>query len=560
MSAASNASYELPSNEYEGLHRASACHSIKNSDMIPEIIQLVPEVSDNSITYGATQIDVGMTVTDDLDKMNVLFRDNGRGFGERGEARFFQWASAADANMGSRYGHGLRGFLAKAEPDYNSCTWSIGTRTPESVRSVVYCSPYRGKWTKSNRGPDDYLEPHGTEIRVVMRTGLLRTDKASYETTDALAALLKEIFRTRYSEAILRRVRFLFTLKGRDGKVVTMDSHEPGKEWHSLEHTLQEAVRQGFAFLVLPETHRNFDSEGRVQLRHICYGIRGGGGGKKKVVDYGPLEDFPLFGRRAMSASLIHTFNGDRMIEACSIPEILGVPRHNRFNGLIAFAQFIPRSEKEDFHLLPRPATIKVAFLNTTPEWQAWLKMCREIWSGLKIGSDGVEGGEVPAEGPGVVPPVEPPVGPPIYRWYEHLDPALTRHYERQIHTFGVEAVKPFDVAPYLDLPLGVVTVNEGFHTILMHRQKMKDLRADFFRCHAALAEYATKEGLAPTDLQMLILLSITNERKKKERLDELRALKAEVATMGYYPLASRIDFGLEDTDSDAAAAAAAAE
>jgi hypothetical protein len=522
----------MANQSYAGTWRCWASMSIDGDERVPMLMRLWPEAWDNSTKYGATNIWNNVVFNTETGKFNITIRDNGAGFSERGEERFLQLAAENDANEASRYGWGLKAFIASACPNYFD-SWEIATRYQNTLRPNIFKGPYKAKYTKCVAGPSDMLFPSGTAITMSADKSKFNTSKIPYESATAMAALFKEIVCTRYTESVLCSVRFHFTITDSDGLTVEMDSWAPGAEWHSFEYCMKLAVTQGTATVFIPESFRDFDAEGRMKVRHITYQIVSTP--KKKVTDYGALNDFPLYGRRAVDSTLIHHFNNQRMIEATPKGIATGKRPHPSENGQIGFVQFMPTNPETDYGLMPRPATIKTSYLTTTPEWSKWIGMLKDIYTSVPAAS---EPDEPPAKEPSGSPGIIIPNCPPFAD-----DPVLQKRFNAAIDNGS--QVETYSPAGWTGLPMGMKTVENGVHTVIMHRQKMKDVETDFMKTHQAACEYAHERGLLPAEVQFIILLSIKEPKKRSERMEALRELKARISGR-YFPLAERIEFGLE--------------
>jgi hypothetical protein len=508
---------------------------IDGDERVPMLFRLWPETWDNSGKYGATNIWNTITYNPETGKFDINIRDNGSGFSERGEERFLQLAAETDANEASRYGWGLKAFIASACPNYFD-SWEIATRYQNTLRPNIFKGPYKAKYTKCVAGPSDMLFPSGTSITMSADKSKFNTSKIPYESAAAMAALFKEIVCTRYSESVLCSIRFHFSITGADGVTVEMDSWAPGSEWHSLEYCMKLAVEAGIATVMIPESFREFGDEGRMKVRHIVYQINPMP--KKKNVDYGPLNDFPLYGRRNMDSTLIHHFNNQRMIQSLPKGVATGKHFHNSENGQIGFAQFIPMNPDTDYGLMPRPATIKTSYLTTSPEWTRWMGMLKDIYAGVKIEDTASQlSGSEPAE------IVIPNPNETLFA----DDAVLQKRFNKEKDKGS--AVETYTPPGWTGLPMGIKTVENGVHTIIMHRQKMKDVETDFMKSHQAACEYAHERGLLPAEIQFIILLSIKEPKKRSERMEALRELKARIGGR-YFPLAERIEFGLETSST----------
>jgi hypothetical protein len=378
------------------------------------------------------------------------------------------------------------------------------------------------------------LYPSGTLITLSAHKSKFNTSKLSYETTKKMAELFKEIVCTRYSEQVLRAVEFHFTITGTDGVECEMNSWDALKPWHSFEYCMKEAVTSNMATVMLPETVREFDSEGRMKVRHVVYSINPMT--KKANADYGPLNDFPLYGRRNMDSTLIHHFNNQRMIQTIPKGVATGKHFHNSENGQIGFVQFIPTNAHTDYGLMPRPATIKTSYLTTTPEWGAWMAMLKDIYT---VGppkpddaSSQTSGGTSSEPTPIVIPNPDETIFAD--------DPVLYKRFNSDKEKgLNVETYLP---PPWTSLPMGMKTIENGVHTIILHRQKMKDVETDFMKAHQAACEYAHDRKLKPEEVQFIILLSIKEPKKRSERTGALEELKKRLGG-AYFPLAQRIEF-----------------
>ena len=522
---------------YAGTWRCWSSMMIDGDERVPMLFRLWPEPWDNSIKYGATNIWNNVVYNAETGKFDITIRDNGIGFSEEGESRFLQLAAETDANESSRYGWGLKAFIASACPNYFD-SWEIATRYQNTARPNIYKGPYKAKYTKCMAGPPDMLYPSGTAITMSADKSKLNTSKIAYETAAAMAALFKEIVCTRYSEQVLRAVHFHFNLTGSDGVTIELDSWAPNAEWHSFEYCMNQAVQQGIATVMMPETLRDFDAENRMKVRHVAYQINSMP--KKKNVDYGALNDFPLYGRRNMDSTLIHHFNNQRMIQSLPKGVATGKHFHNSENGQIGFVQFIPTNPETDFKLMPTPATIKTSYLTTTPEWRAWMAMLKDIYTSVTPTKPDDTSSQVSTESPSEPGEI---IIPNSSETLFADDPVLQKRFKAEKEKGS--AVETYSSPAWVGLPMGIKTIENGVHTIILHRQKMKDVETDFIKAHVAACEYAHERKLEPAQVQFIILLSIKEPKKRSERMEALRELKARVGGR-YFPLAERIDFGLE--------------
>lgn len=514
---------------------------IDGDERVPMLFRLWPEPWDNSIRYGA--LNIWNRIVFNAGKFDTNIRDDGDGFSEEGEQRFLQLAAENDANEASRYGWGLKAFLAAAAPGYFD-PWEIATRYKNTARPNIYKTPYKGKFTTCKSGSSDMLFPSGTSITIHPEGSKFNTSKLSYTNAQEMADLFKEIVCSRYSEAVLQKVRFHFIITGADNITIELDSWAAGAEWHSLEYCLKQAVELGLATILIPETIRPV-VVGRLDVRHVVYQITATS--KKKNIDYGPLNPFPLYGRRTIDSTLIHHFNNERMIEALPKGIATGKRFHNSENGQIGFVQFIPTNPETDYSLMPRPATIKTSYLDTTPEWLKWTVMLKEIYgntvsdSASETASQGetIDNGASASASANSGEIVVPDVNDLLFA----DDPVLQKRYRAE-HIDGA-VVETYTSPPWIGLPMGIKSVYNGLHTIILHRQKMKDIDSDFNKAQQAACEYAHARTLPPENIRVIILLSIKEPKKKIERLKILQELK-EKCQGPYFPLASRIEFGIE--------------
>ena len=519
---------------HAGTWRCWSSMSIDGDERVPMLFRLLPEPWDNSIRYGATNIWNRMVFNAETGKFDIVIRDDGSGFSERGEERFLQPAAENDANEASRYGWGLKAFIACACPNYFD-SWEISTRYQNTLRPNIFKGPYKAKYTKCVAGPSDMLFPSGTAITLSADKSKFNTSKISYEGGAAMAALFKEIICTRYSESVLCSVRFHFSITGSDGETIEMDSWAPGAEWHSFEYCMKLAVSQGIATVIIPESFRNFDAEGRMKVRHVTYQINSMT--KKKNADYGPLNDFHLYGRRNMDSTLIHHFNNQRMIQSLPKGVATGKHFHNSENGQIGFVQFIPANAETDYGLMPRPATIKTSYLTSTPEWSKWIGMLKDIYTAVPVTKDPDSSSQTSASEPSEI--VIPNPNDTLFA----DDPVLQKRFNAEKDKGS--QVDTYSPPGWTGLPMGMKNIIDGVHTIIMHRQKMKNVEDDFMKTHQAACEYANEHNLLPTEVKFIILLSIKDTKKRSERMEALRDLKARRRAC-YFPLVERVEFGLE--------------
>jgi hypothetical protein len=243
---------------------------------------------------------------------------------------------------------------------------------------VRITGPFRGERMLDTDVFDDNetLMPSGTEWAMKFNPAILgpilrgSTEWAASRVADAL----EELIQTRYSEEILRRIRFeLEVVDRRPGgaaEPIRRDSHAAGTEWHSFQWHVEAEVAAGRAYVARDKV---------VEIPGGRWIYRG----YKILVDgraaYPLKTQFPRYGLRNMLCSRVHTSLNGRMIEAIPYYKMVGrEANHNDFNGYIEFVNFVADTAA-DYDKMPVPCTTKVSFYENDETFKEFKRRFQEI-------------------------------------------------------------------------------------------------------------------------------------------------------------------------------------
>ncbi|NDB84695.1 MAG: hypothetical protein EB127_18620 [Alphaproteobacteria bacterium] len=340
----------MSTEDYHALWRASAHESVPYTDDFPKALLVLPELSDGSIGHGnATSINIQISLSNNNSKLKVT--DNGGGI--RNERRLLAWAAKKATSNMHRNGHGTKKCLTMWEPDYEKANWTIRWRLPgKNLQTTT--SPFKGYSPDSiidDEGEDKTtLMPSGCEISIDFSANSVLGDLAN--NPDGLSTAVKEIIQTRYSEEILSKTEFILNISHSSLANPILRSSKKDK-WHSFRKCVEDSIKTG----VVKKRHESkYEFDGGC-LSIDVYSIEGDGKRSYKLKD-----EFPTYGNKNMKSSRVHTSLDVRTIEAKPAYQLLlGVDaNHNKYNGLITFANFTSNT-KEDYEKLPIPCTTKVS-------------------------------------------------------------------------------------------------------------------------------------------------------------------------------------------------------
>jgi hypothetical protein len=330
---------------FKGLWRSSAMEGMDYTDDFPEALLVSPEFFDGSINHGrATEITITFVQRTETD-WTLSVKDTGRGLVN--VSRFLSWAASSSQTSAHRNGHGHKKALTKFAPDYDTAHWRIRYRHLGGALCTIR-GPYMGIRTPQDEDETDMttLMPSGTETEVNFNASVL----GRYTDPISLRGSLEELITSRYPEDILRRVKFIITIRMLDGRVETANSHAPGAEWHSFRYYVLKGVRDGYIrALVENADHASLDAPWRLSVYKIT--VKGSTGFELR-------KKFPTYGPKNIRGQRVYIALGDRIIEAAPLYPFIGRSTgHNDENGIIVFVDFI----SPDLAKQPQPCTTKVS-------------------------------------------------------------------------------------------------------------------------------------------------------------------------------------------------------
>jgi hypothetical protein len=342
--------------DFESLWRASAHEAVPHTDLFPEALLVLPELTDNSISANATKIEINIHITGS--KGIFICKDNGHGVKSTSVNRLLSWASPKSTNLQNRYGHGKNKFLSKWCLEYKEAVWSFSWRTCDA-RGVQSClntikTPFIGRDTEIHMDEKDEvtLTPSGAQWTVEFDTSIVKPE---------LFESIKEILCTRYSTEHFQRIEFILTVGSKK---------ESSKQWKTFQQSLDYEVETKNAYLLY-----NIQEEiegGRMVYK--LYTIIADG--RKQ---YPFKADFPVMGQKNMICSRIHISLDGRMIEPIPIYRLLGrESNHNDFNGQYGIVHFIPNQENS-YDYFPTPCTTKVSFYENCPNFKKFTEKMKAI-------------------------------------------------------------------------------------------------------------------------------------------------------------------------------------
>ena len=397
----------IPTNEYEGLWRASANDAVPYSEDFPEALLVLPEFIDNSLGAGkADNIIISFDITDPK-KCKLTVSDNGVGLKENYQ-RMMQWSSEGTRSNkdGNIYGRGAKTALTKFCIDYHS-SWSLQWRGQDKRRVSTslhtFHAPFLG--LKTRREEDELDEticyPQGTKWTLQFNISVL----GGRNTPESLMGALQEIIRSRYEPEYLHKFKINIEVKGGIVKL-TQDS----TNYKSLKHSLLSA--KGFR-----TTHEDSFTLGNTKV-HYLFGNIDPDGRK-----FNPsMSELPLYGIKSTKNTRIHIGSNGRYIEAHKYSKYVDKVAHDQDNGIIGFIMCIGDE-------LPTPCTTKVQFQYECPIFK---EIRAEIKMRLKTKPNAVPAPIVPLvpapvkTKPKAAPlPAEPPA--PVKKILKRKDPPVRR-------------------------------------------------------------------------------------------------------------------------------------
>jgi hypothetical protein len=174
----------------------------------------------------------------------------------------------------------------------------------------------------------------------------------SYQNPDTLLQGVKEIIQTRFSEPVLRRVRFRVTIKARTGVVKTVDS----EEWHSFKWWVQRGVETGTIEQICEdEPHTSAGAPWLLSRYKIA--VNG-------TTSYDLKREFPTYGSKNQQTQRVSIALQDRTIEYAPYYKFIGKSvAHNNDNGTLVLVEFV----SPDLAKKPEPSTTKVSMYELNP-------------------------------------------------------------------------------------------------------------------------------------------------------------------------------------------------
>ena len=352
----------MNADQYNALWRSSAHEAVPYTDDFAEPLLVFPEVIDGALGQGkATEIYINVVINETTNKGIMTVRDNGIGIAN--ERRLLQWAAKEATDNMHRNGHGLKKNLTKWHSDFATAKWEIKYRKRGKNLQVI-SAPFLGPDTRVIEIEDDEetLTPSGTSIQFEFDMDTLGNNA----NPRSLYYDIREIIRTRYSNAKLDAVKI--SLKIEAGDLILSDSShvDDTLRWKSLHETVKES---GIVDTLLDQRRVNIDGG---QWVFDLYRINVGGK-ESAMKRLNAHAEFPTYGNKNMNSSRVHISLDGRMIEAIPIWKLAGrESNHNDFNGLVGFVNFAPNTPA-DFNKMPIPCTTKVSFYEPGEVFKAFM-------------------------------------------------------------------------------------------------------------------------------------------------------------------------------------------
>lgn len=369
---------------YSGLWRASAMEKVPYTEDFPECMLVLPEFYDGAIAHGkATSITTTVTWTNEQEAI-LDIEDNGVGIKNR--ERLLSWAAPTSMDNYHRNGHGHKKAITKFAPDYSTAKWAIEYRKP-GQNVVTISSPFLGGSTKIDEDEDNVkrtvLMPSGTRTSIRFNSSVL----GRLNDPLSLGEALKEIVQTRYNEATLRGVRFVFNIRGLNGVHLSLDSHEENNELHSFRWHVEKGVEEGYIRCIC--RYVEYISLGAPwKLSRYYITVKGSSSFDLK-------SDFPVYGAKNQQTQRIFISLQGRMIEAAKYHDFVNKKAaHNDDNGYITFVDFVsPEMTKK-----PEPSTTKVSMYAENPIYKAFVKNLHTILTSPTVPDEDTSSTEGPFE------------------------------------------------------------------------------------------------------------------------------------------------------------------
>jgi hypothetical protein len=363
---------EKPANydkKSDGLWKACAMMPSPYGDDYPTCLQNVTELTDGSVGKGdASEIGENWDITDP-DDIRFSHEDNGpKGLERQTDAsRLFTLASPDRTDKDHVYNMGTKLAMISFQPEYLKANWAITVRRGGNPNSV---SKFRSPWRETGAMldseeiiPTDLTNQHigfKYEAFGINKSVFKKHADSFMESAEGALRILSERFRMKYNPSVLRgRKMHIQVKKGEEIKKETFTE----ENWKSLQQTLREAVSQQKGHLLF-----------EVDVQHKR--VRGKFSLYKLDDDSLVKKTYPKFGTITSSASRVHFYNNDHLMESIPLHEVIGLAQHNDFNGYIGFIEFWSSTQDGDnFDDLAKSCTTKFSLDKSCENYVEMAKM-----------------------------------------------------------------------------------------------------------------------------------------------------------------------------------------
>jgi hypothetical protein len=310
-------------------------------DDFPPCVHNITELTDGSLGKGnAAEIYQKWDITDP-EKIQFTHEDNGpKGLETQADAsRLLTLASPDRTNKYHVYNMGTKLAIISLQPEYREADLALTVRRGGNPNSV---SKFRSPWRETGAMLDseEIIPTDSTNRHIGFKLELFnikqRVFKTHAETFTKSAAsavrILSERMRMKYNPSILKGRKMHIQVKKGD-EIVKETFTE--NNWKSLQQTLDDSVVQNKCQILFDVDVQHKRVKGKFRLY-------------KLDDDSLVKKTYPKFGVKKLSASRVHFYNNDHLMESIPLHEVLGVKTHDDYNGYIGFIDFWSSTQDGD--------------------------------------------------------------------------------------------------------------------------------------------------------------------------------------------------------------------